>query len=144
MCIHICGLPRWPSDKEPSCKCRRHKRCGFNPWAGKIPWRRACKPLYTANSFSCVHLFVTLWNIAHQAPMFMGILQERIVEWVAMPSSEDLPNPGIEPVSLTSPALAPPGKPHVQVCTHTHTHTHTRGERERRWEKRKISKTNSK
>ena len=20
--------------------CRRHKRCGFNPWVGKIPWRR--------------------------------------------------------------------------------------------------------
>ena len=25
--------------------CRRHKRGGFNPWVGKIPWRRACKPL---------------------------------------------------------------------------------------------------
>ena len=28
-----------------------------------------------------------------------GILQARILEWVAMPSSKDLPNPGIEPVS---------------------------------------------
>ena len=44
-----------------------------------------------------------------------GILLERILEWVAMPSSRDLPNPGIE---TRSPALQadslpsePPGKP---------------------------------
>src|SRR5574341_1432522 len=23
--------------KESVCQCRRHKRCGFNPWVGKIP-----------------------------------------------------------------------------------------------------------
>ena len=34
------------------------------------------------------------------------ILQARILEWVAMPSSRDLPNPGIKPASLMSPALA--------------------------------------
>jgi len=26
--------------KEPSCQCRGHKRCGFDPWVGKILWRR--------------------------------------------------------------------------------------------------------
>ena len=35
-----------------------------------------------------------------------GILQARILGWVAMTSPGDLPNPGIEPESLTSPALA--------------------------------------
>ena len=34
------------------------------------------------------------------------ILQTRILEWVACPPPEDLPNPGIEPVSFKSPALA--------------------------------------
>ena len=34
------------------------------------------------------------------------ILQVRILEWVAISSSRDLPNPGIKPVSLASPALA--------------------------------------
>ena len=29
------------SSKEPACQCRRHKRHGFDPWIGKIPWRRA-------------------------------------------------------------------------------------------------------
>ena len=45
-----------------------------------------------------------------------GILQARIVEWAAMPSSRDLPDPGIKP---RSPALwadslpsEPPGKTH--------------------------------
>ena len=34
------GLPRWCSGRESACQCRRHRRCGFNPWAGTIPWRR--------------------------------------------------------------------------------------------------------
>ena len=35
-----------------------------------------------------------------------GILQARMLEWVAMPSPGDLPDPGIEPRPLMSPALA--------------------------------------
>ena len=34
-----------------------------------------------------------------------GILQARILKWVAMPSPGDLPDPGINPPSLMSPAL---------------------------------------
>ena len=30
--------------KEPACPCRRHKRCRFDPWVGKIPWRRVWQP----------------------------------------------------------------------------------------------------
>ena len=29
------------SGKEPTCQFRRHRRLGFNPWVGKIPWRKA-------------------------------------------------------------------------------------------------------
>ena len=35
-----------------------------------------------------------------------GILQARVLEGLPCLPPEDLPNPGIEPVSLTSPALA--------------------------------------
>ena len=28
-----------------TCQCRRHRRCGFNPWVWKIPWRRKWKPI---------------------------------------------------------------------------------------------------
>ena len=30
--------------KEPTCQCRRHKRCGFDPWVRKISWRREWLP----------------------------------------------------------------------------------------------------
>ena len=32
------------SCKEPTCQCRRPKRCKFKPWVGKIPWRREWQP----------------------------------------------------------------------------------------------------
>jgi len=35
-----------------------------------------------------------------------GILQERILEWVAYPPPGVIPDPGIERASFTSPALA--------------------------------------
>ena len=35
-----------------------------------------------------------------------GILQARILKWVACSSPGDLPDPGIEPAFLTSPELA--------------------------------------
>ncbi|CAM9805518.1 unnamed protein product [Rangifer tarandus platyrhynchus] len=49
---------------------------------------------------------MTPWTVAYQAPLPMGILQARILKWVTIyPSPGDVPNPGIEPVSLISPAL---------------------------------------
>ena len=34
------GFPGGAYSKEPTCQCRKHKRCRFDPWVGKIPWRR--------------------------------------------------------------------------------------------------------
>ena len=49
----------------------------------------------------------TLWTAAHQDPLSMRILQARtLVEEVPSPPPGDLPNPGIQPGSLTSPVLA--------------------------------------
>ena len=40
--LHInMGFPGGASGKEPTCQCRRCKRCRFESWVGKIPWRRA-------------------------------------------------------------------------------------------------------
>ena len=43
---HVMGqdFPGGASGKEPTCQCRRQKRHGFDPWVGKIPWRRAWQP----------------------------------------------------------------------------------------------------
>ena len=56
--------------------------------------------------FSRVHLFVTLWAVVHQVPLSMGFSRQEY--WSGLPFSPpgDLPGPGIEPVSPTSPTLA--------------------------------------
>ena len=56
--------------------------------------------------FSCDQLFATPWTVAHWAPMSMGFSKQDY--WSGLPCLPpgDLPDPGIEPVSLTSPALA--------------------------------------
>ena len=44
LCLSQKGLPRWLNGKESACRCSRHRRCGFSPWVGKIPWRRKWQP----------------------------------------------------------------------------------------------------
>ena len=36
----IWGFPGGSAGKEPICQCRRRKRCRFDPFVGKIPWKR--------------------------------------------------------------------------------------------------------
>ena len=38
------GLPRRHSGKESTYQWRRYKRHGFDPWVGKMPWRRKWQP----------------------------------------------------------------------------------------------------
>ena len=56
-------------------------------------------------SLSHVRPFATPWTIAYQAPLSMGILQSRILEWVAMPSSEVPYDPGISLLGIYSRKL---------------------------------------
>ena len=63
--------------------------------------------------FSCIWLSVTPWTVARQAPLSMGILQARILEWATMPSSRDLPDPEIEPRFPSLQADSLPGKPAI-------------------------------
>ena len=55
---------------------------------------------------SRVQLFATLWTVARQAPLFMGLSRQEYWSRLPFPSPGDLPNPGIKPMSLMSPALA--------------------------------------
>ena len=43
-CVCVLGFPAGTSGKEPACQCRRLKRCGFDPWLGKIPWSGKWQP----------------------------------------------------------------------------------------------------
>ena len=48
----------------------------------------------------------TLWTVAHQAPLSMGFSRQEYWSGLLCPPPGDLPNPGIGPTSLRSPALA--------------------------------------
>ena len=129
----IRDFPGGISSKEPTYQCRRQKRHGFNPWVGKIPWRRAWQPTpvflpgdspwteepAAAKSLqSCPTLCLPI-DCNHQAPLSMGFSSQEYWSGLPCPSPGDLPNPGIKPMSLMSPALAssfltePPGKPYI-------------------------------
>ena len=56
--------------------------------------------------FTHVRLFVTPRTVAHQAPLSMGFSRKEYWSGLPCPPPGDLPDSGIEPVSLTSPALA--------------------------------------
>ena len=38
------GFPGDVLVKKLACQCRRCKRHGFDPWFGKIPWRKKWQP----------------------------------------------------------------------------------------------------
>ena len=57
------------------------------------------------NLFSHVQLSATLWTVAHQAPLSMGFSRQEYWSELLCPPPEDLPDLGIEPTSLMSPAL---------------------------------------
>ena len=46
------------------------------------------------------------WTVACQAPLSMGFFRQEYWSGLLCPSPEDIPDPGIEPASLVSPALA--------------------------------------
>ena len=56
------------------------------------------------SGFSRVWLFVTPWTVAHQAPLSMGFSKQDYWSGLACPPPGGLPDPGIEPTSLMSPA----------------------------------------
>ena len=63
------------------------------------------KDLNILKSLSHVRFFGTPWTVAYQALLSMGFSRQEY--WSGLPflSPGDLPNPGIEPASLASPAL---------------------------------------
>ena len=68
--------------------------------------RRIYMPVCILSHFSHVWLSATPWTVARQAPLFMGFPRQEYWSWLPCPPLGDLPNWGIKPKSLMSPALA--------------------------------------
>ena len=91
-------------------------------------------PVYTCTCallLSRVQLSAASQTVAHQASLSMGFPRQEYWSGLPFPPPGDLPDPGIEPASLVSPALAggfvmtaPPGKPR-----YTHSSKEKRSQR---------------
>ena len=73
------GLPWWLWWLKMCLQCRRPR---FDPWVGKIPWRRKWQPTpvflpgssrVAVHSLSCVRLSMTPWTATHQASLSITI-----------------------------------------------------------------------
>ena len=60
---------------------------------------------------SHVQRFATPWTVGLPGSSVRGIFQARVLEWLPFPPPGDFTDPGIEPMSLASPALAPLAPP---------------------------------
>ena len=57
--------------------------------------------IYTYKLLSHVRLFPTLWTVARQAPLSTGFSRQEHWNGLPFPPPGDLPDPEIEPTSLT-------------------------------------------
>ena len=100
-----------PRDSDLACP---QKGKGRTVWTGFI-----CIWLLSMLShLSCVWLFVTLWTVACQNPLYMEFSRQEFWSRSPYPPPGDLPDLGMKLASLKSPAfqagslpLGPPGKP---------------------------------
>ena len=80
-----------------------------DPSPGLFCLEGCCSPppvcAWVLSHFSCVHLFVTLWTVAQQAPLSTGFHSQEYWNGLPCPPPGDLPDPRIEPESPASPAL---------------------------------------
>ena len=132
-----CGIPGLPVHHQLLEPTQTHVHRGFHPaiLSSVVPFSSCPQSLPASGSFpmsqlielkcfSCVRLFETLWTIVRQAPLSMRFSSQEYWSGLSYPSPGDLSNPGTEPISLTSPALAggfftakPPSRL-SQVCDH--------------------------
>ena len=90
---------------KPKSPCLLHWQTGSLPLAPPgEPELASCACVLS--HFSHVQLLVTLWTVARQAPRSMGFSRQGYWSGLLCPPPRDLPDPGIEPTSLMSPALA--------------------------------------
>ena len=120
------GFPGGDSGKEATCQQRRSKRLGFDPWVGKIPWRRkwqstpvflpgeshgqkslvGCSPWggkeldmteHETNE-SNTHTHAS-HSVCPWAPLSVGLSRQEYWSGLPFPSPGNFPDPGMESMS---------------------------------------------
>ena len=121
----MASLTRWTwTEATPGAGDGREILACCSPWGHKesdttkqLNWTDTV----VLSLFSRVQLFVTLWTVAHQAPLFMGFSRQEYWGGLSCPLPGNLPDLWIESRSFMLPALAgsfflrPPGKPNYTL-----------------------------
>ena len=127
----------------PAFCLQGHHLFSFPGWRGPRPGitsfqesvlTASCSQLDSCvQSLSRARLFATPWTVARQAPLFMGILQARILEWVAISSprgsSQSRDRTWVSCVAgrfftVGATGGAPPGVTALTFYPHTSLHLH--------------------
>ena len=132
-------LSRWLRVKESTCQCRRHR---FDPWVGKIPWRKREPPERAPPSASASPLVCpspdpapcTQAGSLHQrslpartgphleptAPQEARLVHCPLVRTAPISSSRGSSQPRdqnhVSCIAGRFFTTGPPGKPHVPAC----------------------------
>ena len=131
------SFPRGTLVKESTCQSRRLNRHAFNPWIGKIPWKRKCQ-------YSCLKKSMDrgAWKATvHGVPKIHNKNwndQTRLSNWACTSNSTPGYTTGkdenfnLKKDTRTSVFIAALfttaktwKKPNCGVCVCIHTHTHT-------------------
>ena len=117
---------------EVTCKSWKNQGERLSPWVSRkkaalmiqCPFKSQNCKIINSCCFKLLHVCVlscfsvTLWTVAHQAPLFLGFSRQECWSGLPCPFPGDLPDPGIKPRSLThlnwqvgSLPLVPHGKP---------------------------------
>ena len=83
-----------------------HSSCLENSMDRRAWWATVRVHVCVLICFSPAQLFATPWTAAHQAPLSMGFSRQEYWSRSSFPSLRDLSDPRMEPMSLTSPAMA--------------------------------------
>ena len=76
------------------------------PFAVEQTLTRHCKSTMSSGACQVPSDSETPWTVALQAPLSMGFSRQEYWSRLPCPPPVDLPDPGIKPISLASPALA--------------------------------------
>ena len=116
-------FPGSATGKESACRCQRHKRCRFNPWIGKNPWRRT-------------HFSILAWKIpwTEESDRLQSMGLQRVEhDWTHTHSTASVQRPRFTDALTNLPQSSwccykyPPSKiynPWARLPVLTHPHMH--------------------
>ena len=124
------GFPGGADGKAPACQCRKHRRRGFDPWGGKIPWRRAWQLI----QYSCLEnptgrgvWRATIYSVAKSQTRLKWLSTlagaqrqlRKLIQGVKVWKGQN----GLNRISVKAQSLGNPYLPHsTHQASESHTH----------------------